>query len=85
MGSKIRQQIKEATGLTASCGIACNKLLAKICGGVNKPDGMTYLGFSEEEITAFMDEQYIRKIPGIGKVNETILKGIGVTTCKDIV
>ena len=71
--------------MTASCGIACNKLLAKICGGVNKPDGMTYLGFSEEEIQAFMDEQYIRKIPGIGKVNEMILKGIGVQTCKDIV
>ena len=85
LGSKIRQQIKDATGLTASCGIACNKLLAKICSGVNKPDGMTYLGFSEEEITAFMNEQYIRKIPGIGKVNEMILKGIGVQTCKDIV
>lgn len=46
---------------------------------------MTYLGFSEEEIQAFMDEQYIRKIPGIGKVNEMILKGIGVQTCKDII
>jgi DNA polymerase kappa len=25
--------------MTASCGIAVNKLLAKICSDMNKPDG----------------------------------------------
>ncbi len=54
LAEKIRTKIFEVTGLTASCGIACNKLLAKICGGVNKPDRMTYLGFNTDEILAFM-------------------------------
>lgn len=70
--------------MTASCGIACNKLLSKISCGVNKPDGSTYLGFSEDEIQEFMHEIPIRKIPGIGKLNEKILNGLGIVKCKDI-
>jgi DNA polymerase kappa len=68
--------------LTASCGIACNKLLAKICCGINKPDGATYLGFNQEEVEAFMSELPIRKIPGIGKINEIILNGMGIFKCQ---
>jgi DNA polymerase kappa len=36
---EIRTRIKEATLLTCSAGIACNKMLAKICTDMNKPDG----------------------------------------------
>ena len=31
-----------------------------------------------------MMSQPVRKIPGIGKINEMILYGIGITHCKDI-
>lgn len=54
IGHKIRREINEATELTASCGIACNKLLAKICSQMKKPNGMTYLDFSVEEIEKFI-------------------------------
>jgi len=40
--------------MTASCGIACNKLLAKICADVNKPDGMAFLSSKVEDIVSFM-------------------------------
>jgi DNA polymerase kappa len=43
IGEKIRKLILKETQLTSSCGIACNKLLAKICSDVNKPNGQTYL------------------------------------------
>lgn len=36
---EIRRRVKEATKLTCSGGIACNKMLAKICSDVKKPDG----------------------------------------------
>jgi DNA polymerase-4 len=40
IGAEIRRRIAEDTGLTASVGIAANKLLAKIASDLNKPDGM---------------------------------------------
>ena len=39
LAQKIRAEIKETTKMTASCGIGCNKMLAKICSDINKPDG----------------------------------------------
>ena len=39
MAREIRGQIREETGLTASAGIAPNKLIAKIASDWNKPDG----------------------------------------------
>lgn len=73
LGQKIRREISQATRLTASCGIACNKMLAKICSGVHKPNGMTYLDFRVPEIQKFMETLPIRKIPGVGKINDLVL------------
>lgn len=38
VGDRIRKMIFEKTGLTASCGVACNRLLAKVCADFQKPD-----------------------------------------------
>ena len=78
LGQKIREQIVEATELTASIGIGCNKMLAKICSDMNKPNGQTYLQSNETAILEFMDKLPIRKIPGVGKINEQILNGLGI-------
>eukprot|EP00347_Sterkiella_histriomuscorum_P019036 403343212 len=85
LGSKIRSQIYESTELTASCGIACNKLLAKICSGLKKPNGMTYLDFDQDEITNFMNNLPINKLMGIGKVHQRVLTGLGVKMCQDMI
>jgi nucleotidyltransferase/DNA polymerase involved in DNA repair len=37
--SYIRERIYNEMGMTASAGIACNKMLAKICSELNKPNG----------------------------------------------
>ena len=39
LASRIRKEIKESTKLTCSCGIAPNKMMAKICSNYKKPDG----------------------------------------------
>lgn len=36
---EIRTRINEATKLTCSAGISCNKMLAKICSDMKKPNG----------------------------------------------
>ena len=38
VGDKIRKLIFSKTNLTASCGVASNRLLAKVCADFNKPD-----------------------------------------------
>jgi DNA polymerase kappa len=83
LAASIRQQIKEKSKLTASCGIACNKMLAKICSDINKPDGQTYLECKQEAVYDFMSKLPIRKVPGVGKVNEQILSGMGIKLCQD--
>jgi len=43
LAQEIRSKIKDATQLTCSAGIACNRMLAKICSDLKKPDGQTFL------------------------------------------
>src|ERR1700727_1742964 len=38
---RIKARIRELTGLSASVGVATNKLVAKIASDLNKPDGLT--------------------------------------------
>lgn len=59
-------------------------MLAKMCSELDKPDGQTYLAFEEEKILEFMANREVRNVPGIGKVNEQLLIGLGITTCKKI-
>jgi DNA polymerase kappa len=56
--------------MTSSIGIACNKMLAKMCSELDKPDGQTYLSFEEDKVLEFMRSKEVRNVPGIGKVNE---------------
>ena len=83
-GDKIRKVIFEEMKLTGSCGVACNRLLAKVCADFNKPDAQTYLKPNPNEIQKFMAELPVRKIPGVGKVNEMILGGLEIFTCRDL-
>jgi len=39
LASQIRETIFKETGMTASAGIACNRMMAKICCDFNKPNG----------------------------------------------
>ncbi len=39
LAQEIRSEVAAATRLTCSCGVAANRMLAKICSDLNKPDG----------------------------------------------
>ena len=43
VAKRVKERIREATGLTASAGVAPNKFLAKIASGWKKPDGLTVI------------------------------------------
>ncbi len=59
---EIRGEICKATGLTASAGIAPNKMLAKVASDRNKPDGQYLVEPKKEAILKFMKELSIRKV-----------------------
>jgi len=81
---KISKTIKEQRKLTASIGIAPNKFLAKVASDMNKPDGITQVPFSQDEITKWLGPKPAGKIWGVGKKTEEILHGININTIGDL-
>ncbi len=64
IGCEIRRRVVGQTGLTASVGIAPNKLLAKIASDLNKPDGMCRIG--ADNMRDILDGLPIEKLFGVG-------------------
>lgn len=73
---RLKQQIKETTGLTASAGVAPNKFLAKIASGWRKPDGLTVV--PGERVEAFLQQLPVDKLWGVGPVTARRLRGAGI-------
>ncbi len=77
---KIKNEIKKKERLTASIGLASNKLVAKIASDMQKPDGLTMV--LPQQMEDFMKPLALRKIPGIGPKAQVQFerKGIRIVT-----
>jgi len=82
IAGKIRSEIREKTGLTASAGISVNKFLAKIASDINKPDGMFVI--MPEEAEKFIEDLKIEKFYGIGKVTALKMHNLGIHNGADL-
>ncbi|MCP5536866.1 MAG: DNA polymerase IV [Akkermansiaceae bacterium] len=82
IAKEIRAEIHEETGLTASAGIAPNKMLAKIASDWNKPNGQFEI--KTGDIPAFMEKLPVKKLWGVGKRMQEKLQAINVQTCGDL-
>ncbi|KAM9587984.1 DNA polymerase kappa isoform 3-T12 [Morphnus guianensis] len=81
---EIRFRIEQKTQLTASAGIAPNTMLAKMCSDRNKPNGQCRIAPKRQAVLDFLKDLPIRKVPGIGKVTEKMLKALGIVTCSEL-
>lgn len=61
----IKDEIRARTGLTASVGVAGNKLVAKIASDLDKPDGLTVV--PPERVREVLDPLSVRRLPGLGR------------------
>jgi len=82
MGASIKQRIRERTGLTASCGIAPNKFLAKLASSKSKPDGL--LVITVDEAADFLAPLPVRELWGVGERGEQELARYGIATVSDL-
>ena len=78
----IKEDIRQKEGLTCSIGIAENKLIAKMCSDMNKPDGISII--KPEKIAEFLIPLPVEKIPGIGPKSREILESVGIRTIGEI-
>jgi DNA polymerase-4 len=82
IGGEIRRRILGQTGLTASVGIAPNKLLAKIASDLNKPDGMCRIG--ADNVRDILDGLPIEKLFGVGPKTLPAVHAAGIHSFGDL-
>jgi len=79
---RLKAEIRSATGLTASAGIAPNKFLAKIASGWQKPDGLTVI--PPERVEAFLQHLPVDALWGVGPVTARKLRARGIEKLVDV-
>jgi len=82
VAKRIKEQIKQETGLTASAGVAPNKFLAKIASAWRKPDGLTVV--APERIESFLQQLEVDALWGVGPVTEKRLRERGINKLTDV-
>jgi DNA polymerase-4 len=82
LAEQLQGRIKAEIGLSASLGVATNKLVAKVASDRDKPSGMTVVLPGEE--AAFLAPLSVRVLWGVGPVTAEKLTEMGVTTVGDL-
>lgn len=82
LAQQIRQEIHRNRRLTATIGVAPNKLLAKIASSTFKPDGLTLVPDSGK--ADFLRPLPVGRIHGVGTVTGKALAAVGITTIAEL-
>jgi DNA polymerase IV len=79
---RLKTEIRETTGLTASAGVAPNKFLAKIASAWKKPDGLTII--APERVERFLRQLAVDALWGVGPVTAKRLRARGIEQLVDV-
>jgi DNA polymerase-4 len=82
IAKKIKDAVRNETGLTVSAGVAASKFVAKIASDLRKPDGLTIVSRGKER--EFLAPLPVGKLWGVGKVTQAALHRMGVETIGDL-
>ncbi|UGQ10770.1 DNA polymerase IV [Yinghuangia sp. ASG 101] len=82
LAAGLRGEIHDATGLTASVGVASSKLVAKIASETAKPDGLVVVPPGGER--ALLDPLPVRALWGVGPATAEAMRKVGIATVADI-
>jgi DNA polymerase-4 len=79
---RLKKEIRAATSLTASAGVAPNKFLAKIASAWKKPDGLTVI--APERVETFLQKLPVDALWGVGPVTAKRLRERGIDRLVDV-
>ena len=79
---KLHEKMKLETQLNCSIGIGASRLIAKVCSGKAKPNGVLYIVAGRE--SNFLAPLDVRDIPGVGRVTEQKLHALGIRRVGDL-
>ncbi len=79
---KLKDSVRNQTGLTVSVGSAPNKMLAKIASDLQKPDGLVIV--DPDRIQEFLWPLAIHRLWGVGPKTEEALQSFGIKTIGDL-
>ncbi len=82
IAQQIRRDIFKSQKITASAGIAPNKMLAKIASDWQKPNGQYVI--TPDKVSEFIVDLPVKKLSGVGKVTAEKLHKHNISTCGDI-
>jgi len=84
LAQALRKRLQETCGehITASIGIAPNKLMAKLACESVKPNGLTVV--RPEDLISFIDTRPLPALCGIGRRIEARLNALGIETFKQL-
>ena len=82
VAQRLKAEIRAATGLTASAGVAPNKFLAKIASAWKKPDGLTVI--APARVEHFLQQLPVDALWGVGPVTAARLRERGIDKLVDV-
>lgn len=82
VAKRLKAEIREQTGLTASAGVAPNKFLAKIASGWKKPDGLTVI--APHRVESFLQGLSVEALWGVGPKTAERLRAHGIERLVDV-
>jgi DNA polymerase-4 len=78
----IKAEVKRATQLTVSVGVATSKYVAKVASDLKKPDGLVVVPPGTER--AFLEPLPVSRLWGVGAVTQQRLERSGLRTIGDV-
>jgi DNA polymerase-4 len=80
--SSLRLDVRRETGLTVTCGLGPNRMLAKLIGKTVKPDGLSRVLADEAE--DFLVDRPIEQLAGVGHAHARTLRSMNVRTIGEL-
>ena len=78
----LKDDVRAATGLTVTCGIGPNRMLAKLIGKTVKPDGLARI--EARDADAFLVDRPIEQLAGVGHAYARTLRSMNLRTAGEL-